>query len=209
MLSASEGHLLRCRVCEDQRGVFKVNTMILKVDLPLPFVPHRGHPLASAQTFDTMPPPLTAEHMQIRPANASDLPAMTRIVATAYQKYTERIGKPPAPMLEDYAVHVRAHAAWVAEADGVTVGLIVLLPEQDHLMLDNVAVDPAHHGRKIGRALLAFAESEAIRRGYPELRLYTHEKMTENLVMYPALGWQETGRGEQAGYQRVFFRKHV
>jgi hypothetical protein len=56
---------------------------------------------------------------------------------------------------------------------------------------------------------MTFAEQEAVRRGYNELRLYTHEKMTENLVMYPALGWQETGRGEQAGYQRVFFRKQV
>jgi len=33
--------------------------------------------------------------------------------------------------------------------------------------------------------------------------------MTENVAMYLALGWLETGRGEQAGYQRVFFRKPV
>jgi ribosomal protein S18 acetylase RimI-like enzyme len=147
--------------------------------------------------------------MLIRPADASDLPAMARIVAGAYQIYVERIGKPPGPMLDDYSAHVRAHAAWVAEADGVVVGLIVLLPQDDHLLLDNVAVDPAYHGRKIGRALMAFAERDAIRRGYTELRLYTHEKMTENLAIYPALGWHETGRGEQAGYRRVFFRKQV
>lgn len=134
---------------------------------------------------------------------------MMLIVANAYQKYVERIGKPPGPMLDDYSVHVRAHAAWVAEVGGEAVGLIVLLPEDDHLLLDNVAIDPAYRGRKIGRALLAFAEKEATRRGYPELRLYTHEKMTENLAMYPALGWEETGRGEQCGYRRVFFRKHV
>ncbi|HYZ21397.1 MAG TPA: GNAT family N-acetyltransferase, partial [Rhodopila sp.] len=86
-------------------------------------------------------------------------------------------------------------------------GLIVLIPKPDHLLLDNIAVDPARHSRGIGRALLRFAESEAARRGYTELRLYTHEKMTENLAMYPALGWQETGRAEQDGYHRVFFRK--
>jgi ribosomal protein S18 acetylase RimI-like enzyme len=149
------------------------------------------------------------EHMEIRPANAADLPAITRIVSSAYQMYIERIGKPPGPVIDDYSAHIRAHTAWVAEADGMTVGLIVLLPKDDHLLLDNVAVDPAHRGRKIGRALLAFAEKEGIRRGYTELRLYTHEKMTENLTMYPALGWQETGRAEQAGYQRVFFTKHV
>jgi GNAT superfamily N-acetyltransferase len=170
---------------------------------------NKGFLLALARMFVIMQAHSIAEHMEIRPANASDLPAMTQIVVKAYQKYVERIGKTPAPMLDDYSVHVRAHAAWFAETDGVTVGLVVLLPGNDHLLLDNVAVDPAYHGRKIGRELVAFAEREAIRRGYAELRLYTHEKMTENLVMYLALGWEDTGRGEQAGYQRVFFRKHV
>ncbi len=145
----------------------------------------------------------------VRPANAADLSAMTRIVAAAYTKYIARIGKPPAPMLDDYAAHVRAHAAWVIEDHGTIAGLIVLLPMHDHLLLDNVAVDPALHGRGLGGRLIAFAEREARRRGYPEVRLYTHEAMTENLAMYPALGWQETGRGEQAGYRRVFFRKTV
>ena len=31
--------------------------------------------------------------------------------------------------------------------------------------------------------------------------------MTENIAMYRHLLWQETGRGEQSGYRRVFFRK--
>jgi len=145
----------------------------------------------------------------IRPADVSDLPALTRIVAAAYGGYTDRIGKPPGPMLDDYPSHVRHHTAWVVESDGAVAGLIVLLPAEDHLLLDNVAVDPDCQGRGVGRALMAFAEQEAVRRGYTELRLYTHEKMTENLAMYPALGWRETGRGEQAGYRRVFFAKRV
>jgi len=31
--------------------------------------------------------------------------------------------------------------------------------------------------------------------------------MTENLAMYAALGWQETGRFRQERYDRAFFRK--
>ena len=147
--------------------------------------------------------------MQIRSANSSDLPVITRIVADAYRKYVERIGKPPGPMLDDYSVHIRNNTVWVIEYNGSVVGLIVLLPAEDHLLLDNVAVDPAYHGRGVGRALLEFADREAVRRGYTELRLYTHETMTENLAMYAALGWTETGRGEQGGYRRVFFRKRL
>lgn len=147
--------------------------------------------------------------MLIRPADADDLPAVERIVADAYRVYIERIGKPPGPMLDDYAAHIRSHAAWVAETDDQVVGVLVLIGEADHLLLDNIAVDPGHHGRGIGRALMNFADQEAVRRGYREITLYTHEKMTENLAMYPALGWQETGRREQNGYQRVFFRKSL
>ena len=147
--------------------------------------------------------------MNIRPADVEDFPAIASIVAAAYHKYIERIGKPPGPMLDDYHAHIRNHAAWVIVSGGVVAGLLVLLPAPDHLLLDNIAIDPSRHGRGLGRKLLAFADQEAARRGYRELRLYTHEMMTENLAMYPALGWQETGRGEQDGYQRVFFRKPV
>jgi ribosomal protein S18 acetylase RimI-like enzyme len=147
--------------------------------------------------------------MRIRPADAADLPAIERIVRDAYTKYIARIGKPPGPMLDDYSALVRAHQAWALESYGAIAGVIVLLAEDDHLLLDNVAVDPAHAGRGFGRALMDFAEAEARRRGYRELRLYTHQMMTENVAMYRHLGWQETGRGEQAGYARVFFRKPV
>lgn len=147
--------------------------------------------------------------MSVRPADAGDVPAMTRIVAAAYGEYIARMGKPPGPMLDDYQSHVCAHAVWVVEQGGTIAGLIVLIPKDDHLLLDNIAVDPAQQGRGVGKVLMGFAEREARRRGYRELKLYTHEKMTKNLAMYPALGWEETGRGEQAGYQRVFFRKRV
>ncbi|HET6184365.1 MAG TPA: GNAT family N-acetyltransferase [Acetobacteraceae bacterium] len=152
---------------------------------------------------------LRAETTRIRPASAADVPAMEGLVAAAYGNYVPRIGKPPGPMLDDYAAHVRNHRAWVIERAAALAGLIVLIAEEDHLLLDNVAVDPACQGQGIGRALLAFAEAEARRRGYAELRLYTHAAMTENRAMYAALGWEETGRGEQAGYQRVFFRKRL
>jgi ribosomal protein S18 acetylase RimI-like enzyme len=151
----------------------------------------------------------TPSEVSIRLGEATDLPDVSRIVAAAYNKYTAKIGKPPAPMLDDYAAHVRNGTIWVAETAGTVAGLIVLLPETDHLLLDNIAVDPQRQGRGIGRGLMAFAEREATRRSYPILRLYTHVTMTENIALYNALGWQERGRGEQAGYQRVFFEKSV
>ena len=57
--------------------------------------------------------------------------------------------------------------------------------------------------------LLAFAEAEAVRRGYCEIHLYTHRTMTENQRLYAAIGYEETGRGTEAGYERVFMRKRL
>jgi len=146
---------------------------------------------------------------RIRIATGADVPAIGQIVEQAYRHYIPRIGKPPGPMLDDYAARVSEGVVWVIEEGGAMAGIIVLLPKPDHLLLDNIAVAPAWQGLGLGRRLLAFAEAEAARRGYREIRLYTHQTMTENQRLYAAVGYQETGRGSEAGYDRVFMRKRL
>ena len=146
---------------------------------------------------------------RIRAATAADASALASIVDQAYRHYIARIGKPPGPMLDDYAARVSEGAVWVLEEGAVIVAIIVLLPAPDYLLLDNIAVSPAHQGLGLGRRLLAFAEAEALHRGYREIRLYTHQTMVENQRLYASLGYEETGRGAQAGYDRVFMRKRL
>ena len=144
----------------------------------------------------------------IRPATAEDRTAVEAIVEAAYSLYLERIGKPPGPMLDDYGLLIADGAVSVVDApDGAIAALIVLLPQPDHLLLDNIAVRPDRQGSGIGRRLIAFAEGEARRLGYAELRLYTNVTMTENIALYTRLGFIETGRSHQAGYDRVSMRK--
>ena len=144
---------------------------------------------------------------RIRAATAADASVIGQIVEQAYRHYIPRIGKPPGPMLDDYAARVSEGVVWVIEEGSTIVGIIVLLPRPHHLLLDNIAVAPARQGAGLGRRLLAFAEAEAMRRGYREIRLYTHQTMTENQRLYAAIGYEETGRGIEAGYERVFMRK--
>jgi ribosomal protein S18 acetylase RimI-like enzyme len=42
-----------------------------------------------------------------------------------------------------------------------------------------------------------------------EIRLYTNEKMEENLPFYRSLGFEETGRRLDEGYRRVFMKKRL
>jgi len=89
------------------------------------------------------------------------------------------------------------------------VGVIVLRRETDHLFVDNVAVAPAAQGTGLGRALLAHAESRAVELDLGELRLLTHELMTENRAVYAALGWEHLDPPADEKLRRVYFRKAV
>ncbi len=143
----------------------------------------------------------------IRPALPKEAAALTALVEAAYGHYVARIGRRPGPMEDDYAARIAAGQAWVAEGDAGPVGLLVLEDQPDALLLDNVAVAPEAQGRGIGRALIAFAEAEARRRGHRQIRLYTHVLMTENIALYTRLGFAETGRVSEKGFQRVYMEK--
>jgi GNAT superfamily N-acetyltransferase len=145
----------------------------------------------------------------LRAAVPEDVQAIEALVRNAYGKYVERMGKPPAPMTADYGRVVDEGDIWVLELDGDVVGLIILKSEANHLLLDNVAVSPAHQGRGLGSKLLAHAEAQARKRGFREMRLYTNEMMHENLVVYGKLGWLEYDRAEQDGFRRVFMKKEL
>ena len=147
--------------------------------------------------------------MQIVSADTSYLSAIEACTQAAYEKYVARIGREPAPMVADFAGAIAAGHVWVAvEGEGL-VGYVVFYPRGDHLHLENLAVFPDRQGRGIGRALIAHVEDEARRLGLDAVELYTNEKMTENLGLYPRLGYMETSRCTEAGFNRVYFRKDL
>jgi ribosomal protein S18 acetylase RimI-like enzyme len=144
----------------------------------------------------------------IRAADPADQAAIEAIVRAAYAVYIPRIGKPPGPMRDNYAKLIADGAVSVIEEAGAEIAaLIVLIPKPDHLLLDNIAVRPDRQGKGFGRALIEHAERQASRLGLREVRLYTHEKMVENIALYERIGFVETGRGNDGGYDRVFMTK--
>ena len=147
--------------------------------------------------------------LQIRQARAADAIAAFACAQAAFAIYVDRIGKPPGPMLLDYAAEIAAGHVWVAETKGRIVGALVQFETKDGFYIDTVAAHPDAQGTGVGRALLVYAEQEALRRGYDSLYLCTNEKMTENQVFYPRIGYVETARRLEDGYQRVFYRKSL
>jgi GNAT superfamily N-acetyltransferase len=110
-------------------------------------------------------------------------------------------------MRDDYRKLIAGGRVHVAECDTVVQGFIVLIPQPEAMLLDNVAVAPEAQGFGLGRRMLAFAENVATNAGYSSIKLYTNEMMTENIALYTRLGYAETHRGQDKGLRRVYMRK--
>ena len=143
----------------------------------------------------------------IRLALPHEAAVMREVVDAAYAHYIDRIGKPPGPMLDDYARRIADRQAWVLEDVGTIVGVLVLEETAAGLLLDNIAVLPEHQGKGYGRALMQFAEAEASRLGCHDIHLYTHVLMTENIALYRRVGYIETRRISEKGFDRVYMTK--
>ncbi|WP_188190987.1 GNAT family N-acetyltransferase [Nonomuraea sp. SYSU D8015] len=142
----------------------------------------------------------------MRLATAEDKQAVERLVHDAYEPWIEVIGMRPVPMDADYGALIAAGRVHVTDD---LQGLIVLVPQDDVLFVDNVAVRPESHGKGIGRRLLAYAEEEARRLELPALSLFTNVKMASNIALYTSLGYVETGRVGVKGRSAVMMRKEL
>lgn len=146
----------------------------------------------------------------IRKAILSDEPQIRQCAEEAYARYVQLIGRKPAPMVADFKAHIVADEAFVAtDNQGKFEGFIVFYVDGDHILLDNIAVLPQAAGCGVGKALIGFCEKAAQRQGFEKVQLYTNEKMTENLSIYPKLGYVEIDRRTENGFNRVYFEKSI
>lgn len=144
----------------------------------------------------------------IRPATPADEAAVRACAEAAYGRYVAAIGRKPAPMVADFAADIAAgHVHVATDATGALQGFVVYIPQDGHMLLENVAVLPAAAGQGIGTALIARCETAARALGLGSVHLYTNEKMVENLSIYPRLGYAEVARRREDGFNRVFFEK--
>ncbi|KAF7556388.1 hypothetical protein G7Z17_g1437 [Cylindrodendrum hubeiense] len=161
----------------------------------------------------SQPPRTPIEGVSITKANVEDIPAIKAIVNDAYSKYVERIGKEPAPMTTDYYEVLNTHDIFVLKTDTTKtiVGSIVLATDIDSnsIKINNLVVDTAAQGRGYGRVLMNYAEGLARSQGLAALTLFTNIKMYENLGLYAKMGFVETERKTESGYERVYFRKDL
>ncbi|MGI9509840.1 MAG: GNAT family N-acetyltransferase [Geminicoccaceae bacterium] len=143
----------------------------------------------------------------IRPAMPGDADVIRRVAEAAYHPFVAVLGRAPAPMVADFAAHIDQDRVIVFEQEGTVAGYAILLMDEQRALLDNIAVDPACQRSGIGHALLEQVERLAAELGYEILDLYTNVVMAANISWYEKLGFTETGRAEENGFQRVYMSK--
>jgi ribosomal protein S18 acetylase RimI-like enzyme len=130
-------------------------------------------------------------------------------VRAAYGKWVPLIGREPKPMTANYDEAVREHVVFVLEERGRLRGVLELIPGEDHLLIENVAVATDAQGRGIGQILMGHAEAVARERGLPQLRLYTNERFAANIQLYEKLGYEIYDRVAMGGGRAVWMRKDL
>jgi len=124
----------------------------------------------------------------LRPATADDAGAIRALTREAYAKWVPVIGREPLPMTADYDEAVRKHRIDLLEVDGKLAALIETAPDNEHLLIENIAVSPAFQNKGLGRKLLAHAEQVAASLGHSVIRLYTNKSFAENVLLYQKVG---------------------
>ena len=143
----------------------------------------------------------------IRQANPNDLDSIKQCIDSAFEKYISILGKKPSSMHTDFNPLINDNQVFVTELGDKIVAVMVLIKGIDHIQIRSVAVNPNFQKRGFGKQLLNFAESESRNAGLSEIRLYTSSRLPQLIDYWFKLGFKETERKVEGGYQRVYMSK--
>ena len=141
-------------------------------------------------------------------ANMGYLEQISECARLAYGKYVSVIGKKPAPMIANFSELIKKECVYIEKHGEETLtGFIVFYPKDGVMHLENVAVHPDYQGQGVGNRLIKHCEMDGKRLNCSSVELYTNEKMVENTMIYPKLGYVEFDRRTEDGFYRVYYRK--
>ena len=134
--------------------------------------------------------------MKIRTASSDDLPALDRIMRSAFE--ASYAGFMPPAYVEKRRQRLKSPDnvrkllpdTGVAEINGVPIGCIAC---EDGFVAE-LWVDPASHRQGAGRALMQWAEERMRTHGCKKVGLHCYERNEDALRFYDALGYVVTNK---------------
>lgn len=104
--------------------------------------------------------------------------------------------------VEDVREDLRRQAGALGTIASRPVACMRFTMEPDRISVRRLAVPPELQGRGIGRAMMAWAESEAERRGAHEVTVGVRLALEGNIAFFRRLGYEPAGEGAHPGYDR-------
>ena len=137
-----------------------------------------------------------------RRALAADVPALEALQHAAYARNRSLLGVEPLPLLVDYREIVARMEVWLFGPPRTLLGVLALEAEPGALLIWSLATAPRAQRQGVGDAMLEFAHARARELKLPALRLYTGEKLAENINWYRRRGF-DTDRVEALADRRI------
>jgi GNAT superfamily N-acetyltransferase len=137
----------------------------------------------------------------IRPPAPEELGRLQQIEVVAGRAFVH-VGMPeiasdePLP-LEALEAYRAAGRAWVVEVEGTVVGYVLVDVVDGQAHVEQVSVDPAFAGRRLGRALLDHVAGWARARGDAAVTLTTFREVPWNAPYYERCGYRRLAEDER------------
>jgi len=147
---------------------------------------------------------MTSLPFSLREATAADADLLAQLIVDAFSTHAGRLD-PPSSALKETPDAVRAklatHGAAVAESDGRGIGCVLFTPDENAaLYIGRLAVDAAWRRHGVARALIAYVEAEARRRGLARICLQVRIPLVGNQALFKSCGFVEVSRESHPGY---------
>lgn len=149
---------------------------------------------------------MTSEKIIIRLAGTADVDAIFQLTQKAYAKWKLVLDREPTPMTANYKKAVNDHRFDLMYLGQGLIGLIETFDRDDHLFIENLAIDPDHQGMGYGRKLLNLATDIALAKGYKSIKLATNIQMRENIALYKKFGYEVEEEFNFKGGKAVYMR---
>ncbi|MEM9061328.1 MAG: nucleotidyltransferase family protein [Pseudomonadota bacterium] len=142
----------------------------------------------------------------VRCGQVEDWRALHALLVRAFAYMENRIDPPSSlnRMTPDEIARKAGEELCFIAHDGIDlIGCIFCKIDQSFLYVGKLAVNPAHQGKGIGKALMTAAETEARRLGLRALELQTRVELTENHRTFTRMGFTKSGETSHPGFDRA------
>lgn len=129
--------------------------------------------VAMSQTAVSPPERLPPAPITFRRATAADVQAIEALQQVAYARNRRLLGVEPLPLQADYADILARMEVWLAEERGRLIGVLILEPRVDDMLIWSIAAAPDAQKQGLGQIMLDAAEVHARQLGLKTMRLNT------------------------------------